>query len=86
MSIPERHLGLHMPGEAAVPADHAEQLGQLVEQHLDLDALLRMADVSTAASLHLQQGPSAAPRVVLGGPPVRIGLAQGPAFCFYYEE
>ena len=43
VSVPERHLGLHMPGDDAVPEDLPAALGALVAAHVDLDALLELA-------------------------------------------
>lgn len=41
LDIPERHLGLHLAGEASGPRDY-EAFGRAVREHLDVDALLRL--------------------------------------------
>lgn len=80
VAVRERYLGLHKPNEADVPLDHAEQLGQLVEKHVDLDRLLEVAGKAKV--------PTAAPaeREESEGPRPRIAVAKDDAFCFYYAE
>ena len=41
--MPERHLGLHMPGEASLPQDHIARIAEHLEAHLDADVLLAIA-------------------------------------------
>ena len=43
LSLPERHLGLHMPSDAEDPRPLIEHLADVIEQHVDLDELLRVA-------------------------------------------
>lgn len=78
--IPSRHLGLHMGEEHPLRGEGLERLIHLVEQHLDLDLLLRIAgerrDVPPVSDAPL----------VATGSPVRIGVARDAAFCFYYED
>jgi len=76
-SIPERHLGLHLPGEA-LTAERLDRLAAWIETHLDIDRLLRLASrpESFAAPALVSQ-----PTPV----PVRIGVARDAAFCFYYQ-
>eukprot|EP00850_Spirogloea_muscicola_P011525 SM000072S21159 [mRNA] locus=s72:15362:21149:+ [translate_table: standard] len=90
-TLPERHLGLAMPGEPIVPADYIARLSDLVEAHLDLDAILQLA-----AQLDPPPPPQLPPFGEVGstdagiprtpGKAVRIGVAQDAAFCFYYHE
>lgn len=75
IAMPERHLGLHLPHEGR--RDYVERLADLIEAHLDLDALLQ---ASRIARLPVPQD-SAVP-----APVVRIGVARDDAFCFYYAE
>ncbi len=75
LSMPERHLGLHLPYEAR--RDYAEQLASLVEAHVDLDRLLEAAPTGRPA-------PPAA--VATPAPSARIGVARDEAFCFYYAD
>jgi len=75
LTVPERHLGLHLPHEAQ--ETHAEQLSLLVEEHVDLDRLLEAART---------ERPAPPPIVAAPEPSVRIGLARDEAFCFYYAD
>jgi len=77
ISLPSRHLGLHMGSEVALDRS---RLIQLIEQHLDMTRLLQLA---SAAQL-----PSPLPPVVLPEPltKVRLGVAMDEAFCFYYQD
>lgn len=80
MTIQERHLGLHKPTDADVPSDHAEQLGQLIEKHVDLDRLLEVAERAQVPAV--EQPKATIPQ----GPKPRIAVAKDDAFCFYYAE
>ncbi len=81
LHLPERHLGLVPAGEQDYEAT-LETLADAVEQHVDLEGLLRLA--------------RQVPPVVVPGPlcfpPIRapwqvaIGVAQDEAFCFYYQD
>jgi cobyrinic acid a,c-diamide synthase len=73
--IPERHLGLHLPLEAR--SDYVAQLARLVEQHVDIDQLLRCT---------LTDRRPAPPPPATAGPRVRVGVARDEAFCFYYAD
>ncbi|MBI3185551.1 MAG: cobyrinate a,c-diamide synthase [Myxococcales bacterium] len=76
-SVPERHLGLHMPEGDRLGASHVERLAEAVETQLDLDRLLKMC-----AGPDLPAPP--------GGPRqarrCRLGVARDEAFCFYYQD
>ena len=67
-------------------------LARLVEGSLDLDALLTLARSATAAAPPPPplppppRPPTAAPEEEGGAAPVRIGVFQDAAFCFYYED
>ncbi|GBG62833.1 hypothetical protein CBR_g32417 [Chara braunii] len=43
INIPERHLGLHMPDDQGISADYIARLADLMELHVDLDAILQLA-------------------------------------------
>jgi cobyrinic acid a,c-diamide synthase len=73
--LPERHLGLRLPHEAG--ADWLNGLATLVEEHVDLDALLAAGATERRAAA----SPAPPPR-----PRVRIGIAHDEAFCFYYAD
>jgi len=75
--VPERHLGLHLPHEAR--AGYVERLTAMIEQHVDIDALLQVS--------HIRRPPIVNPREGLRrGAAVRIAVARDEAFCFYYPE
>ncbi len=80
VSIPSRHLGLHMGEEHPLRGEGLEQLISLIEGHLDLDQLLNMARQRKATP----EPPAFS--LVKEGAPVRIGVARDAAFCFYYED
>jgi len=75
-AFPERHLGLAMPDHARTGA-WIDRMADLVETHLDLDALTLMS----ASRPALTWAPAA---VAVGR--ARIGLARDEAFCFYYPD
>lgn len=75
LSVPERHLGLHLPHEAR--RDYAEQLASLVEAHVDLDRLLEAARTERPAPPVVAVTPE---------PTAQIGVARDEAFCFYYAD
>ncbi len=74
LAVPERHLGL-VSAEVAGTTGWATTLGEWAAEHLDLDAILRLA-----APVRIAPTPTAGP------PRVRIGVARDAAFHFYYEE
>jgi cobyrinic acid a,c-diamide synthase len=74
--VRSRHLGLAMAGEGA----GMKEFGSIVEEHCDIDAILRIAD--TAPELCSKTAPS----FKNAGVRVRIGIASDPAFCFYYAD
>jgi cobyrinic acid a,c-diamide synthase len=82
-AFPERHLGLHTADRQAVPDAILDPWGPLVEQWLDVPAILEMA--RSAPPLAQVESPGT-PAIVssLRGP--RIGLACDEAFHFYYED
>ncbi|MGE4559548.1 MAG: cobyrinate a,c-diamide synthase, partial [Desulfobulbus sp.] len=80
VSIPSRHLGLHMGEEHPLRGEGLEQLVGLIEAHLDLDLLLRIA----GQRKQVAENPAAP--LVERGAPVRLGVARDAAFCFYYED
>jgi len=76
IALPERHLGLVLAEEDRARTERAlASLGELVEAHVDVEALLRLASSAVAAS----DPPAAA------APRARIAVARDDAFAFYYE-
>ncbi|MGI6656643.1 MAG: cobyrinate a,c-diamide synthase [Desulfobulbus sp.] len=78
IAIPSRHLGLHMGGEAPLGAAELDRLADLIETHLDMELLLRIA--ATAAPRPEE------PETPVPPPVVRLGVARDAAFCFYYQD
>lgn len=83
--VPSRHLGLIPVAEREGEAyETVLQLGRIVEQHCDIEAILRVA--STAPPL---AAPAWSPADAVGDPvagqPV-VAVAGGPAFTFGYAE
>ncbi|MFP7753881.1 cobyrinate a,c-diamide synthase [Thermodesulfobacteriota bacterium B35] len=85
VSLPSRHLGLHMGGEVTLDL---QRLAELAEEHLDLDRLLLLAGeagpVADADGVGSPDGRADAG--VSGAKKIRIGVARDAAFCFYYQD
>ena len=76
-----RHLGLVTADAHSVRPEAIEQLADACEKHLDLDAILALAQA--AAPLNLAPEEALAPRA---HEKVRIGVARDSAFHFYYPD
>ena len=77
LKTPSRHLGLKQAEELDDLAQFLDQSGRLVSQHLDLDALMRLAQ------------PIASPQKLPTGlkpPAQRIAIARDKAFSFIYPH
>jgi len=81
VSLPSRHLGLHMGGEVDL---NQERLIKLMEQHLDLDRLQELACRSPQPATLIPE--PARLRDPEPANKVRLGLAWDEAFCFYYQD
>jgi len=92
-SMPERHLGLTMPSESDGKAPESRtssserylKLAALVEENLDLEALLELG----RTSIHITPqftSPELSISLSYSTPSCRIGIAQDAAFCFYYRD
>ena len=81
--FPERHLGLVPPQETEKVPEAIRQVGDLAEQHLDLEGIW---DLACQAPAMQRAGSSLS--VVTGAPadPVRIAVFRDAAFQFYYPE
>ncbi|CAI8006515.1 Cobyrinate a,c-diamide synthase [Geodia barretti] len=78
---PERHLGLIPTVEGTVVQEWYDALIAQVEETIDLDAVLRLADTANP--------PEGAPQVYPAEPQprrARIAIAQDKAFSFYYQD
>ena len=93
LATPERHLGLIPASEREASAKQAlDALAVAVAEHVELDALVRLARSAPPLRTAAWQTPSPAPDgpadVLDGatGAPVRIAVASGNAFSFHYRE
>ena len=75
LSIPSRHLGLHMASENTL---NVKLLSDLIEKHIDMEAVNNIANAYTPPYVELKE-----PEETFN---VRIGIAQDSAFCFYYQD
>lgn len=84
VAIPERHLGLLPASEADRVTPLLDRLSDLVEQHIDLDRTMALAQQAAtpirAAARLCQAEPSS------GAPRVRLAWAQDEVFHFTYQE
>lgn len=74
IEVPSRHLGLYMAHEKDY---NTEELAAFIEENVDLDAVLELAEPCSVPEITDIQKPDA---------DLRIGIAQDPAFCFYYQD
>lgn len=77
--LESRHLGLVLPGEIEALKEKLNELAGVIEQSIDLDALIELA--GTAPGLEYR-----APEVKPIDGKVRIGFARDDTFCFTYED
>lgn len=79
--VKERYLGLHSPGDAGFPSDYAAKLATLVEQFVDLEAVLELA-----AAAQVPDCPQRIPLQIKDARRVQVAVAKDAAFSFYYQE
>lgn len=84
--IESRHLGLVLPEEIPELSKRLCKLSQVLEQSLDLDGILRLAE--DAGDLDVKEALSDEEDAFAyrTEKPVRIGVAKDEAFCFFYED
>jgi cobyrinic acid a,c-diamide synthase len=75
LSIPSRHLGLHMAGEND---QNITMLSDFIENHVDIESVKTIANNFTLPDVELNDP--------LEKYIVRIGIAHDSAFCFYYQD
>lgn len=75
LSIPSRHLGLHMASENTL---NVKLLSDLIEKHIDMEAVNNIANAYTPPYVELKE-----PEETFN---VRVGIAQDSTFCFYYQD
>ncbi len=79
MVIESRHLGLVTPDEVRDLSERLKRLAALLEQTIDMDALLALAQSAPALAV-----PPEPDYPVL--PAAKIAVARDEAFCFYYRD
>ncbi len=80
LALPERHLGLSLPGEVPRLDEVIERLGGLVAERFDLAAIRALAGAAPPLAV-----PALSPSRPTG-PRTRVAVAQDDAFAFYYLE
>lgn len=75
ISIPSRHLGLHMAGEND---PETMELAGFIEKHVDMDSIKTIAGNFTPQDVYLKD-----PDEQFN---VKIGIGNDSAFCFYYQD
>ncbi|MCI5225035.1 MAG: cobyrinate a,c-diamide synthase, partial [Candidatus Electrothrix sp. AR4] len=86
ISLPSRHLGLHMGTEIEL---NRQRLINLLEEHLDLDLLLELSEQAAPqkiAQVFRSESKQSSPALSTDRAEVRIGVAWDEAFCFYYQD
>lgn len=78
LEIPERHLGLVTSDEHPLDGEYFQRLADLLEAHLDLEAIWDLMPLIPEGKEDPPQG-EVRPRI-------RLGVARDQAFCFYYAE
>lgn len=81
VQLPERHLGL-IPASEHAYGETLDRLAELIETHVDIDAILRLARLVPPVVV---PGPVAFPPIP-GPRRASIGIAQDAAFSFYYQD
>lgn len=87
MHVPSRHLGLVPAAERQSAAATLDHIAAVVEEHLDLDALLTAA--GTAPDLDAEPWSpevAVAPSIPTGAAPPVVAVGGGRAFTFRYPE
>lgn len=78
-AMPERHLGLHMGDEQPLSTGQLDNLAAAVEEHIDLDTLLRRSRRAKPPAPAKDDMARPAKRL-------RLAVARDAAFSFYYED
>ncbi len=79
INLESRHLGLVLPGEIESLKEDLNRLASILEDTLDIDALISLADGAPEIS-------GVAPEHGVLKEKVRIGVAEDEAFCFTYQD
>lgn len=99
LAIPSRHLGLMTAEENPLSEEFLGHLAQVIDQHLDLEAMLALDGSAAEAKTHAfdadidggrtdsgRQNAEPAGAERADSPQVRIAVARDSAFCFVYED
>lgn len=81
LRLESRHLGLVTPLEIPMLQEQMKYLGNIVEEHLDIERLIQMANKTVDLPVREQ-----AIHVKDNIRKIRIGIAYDQAFCFYYKD
>lgn len=88
--IESRHLGLVMPDEVEDLSKKLQKLAGILEESLDIDALLALAeeapDLTVRTPGKVREVLEKAEHTGLAGSHIRIAVAQDEAFCFIYKD
>ena len=87
--FPERHMGLVPTAEHAWAAESIQAIGRTAAQHIDLDALMRLAQAAPTVEAVCDALPVERPEgaaATVGSPVARVGILRDSAFQFYYPE
>jgi cobyrinic acid a,c-diamide synthase len=84
--IESRHLGLVTPGEITDLKQRLKTLAGILEETLDLDGMLALADEAPELSGECPRELQKLLEAKKGSETVSIGVAKDEAFCFYYED
>ena len=79
-SFDSRHLGLVTPAEMSDIQKKLSRLGELAEQYLDIDKIIKISDSKELSFNELKF-----PKNSFSAPPV-VAVAEDSAFCFQYAE
>ena len=79
LMIESRHLGLVTPGEITDLSEKLQELAKMLEETLDLDALIALADEAEPLTDPPEPVWPALPKA-------RIAFAKDEAFCFIYKD
>lgn len=78
--IESRHLGLVLPDEIPELKQNLQRLAEILEKTLDIDAIIRLAGSASEITVKEPQIDFCVEH------PLRIGVADDEAFCFFYED
>lgn len=79
--IESRHLGLVLPEEIPMLKERLQKLARVLEETLDVDAIVGLAE--RAPDVPEEKDPVYGFRL---SKPVRVGVAEDEAFCFFYKD